>query len=68
MDRVTPEQDGSVTQTKQEKWMQMAKEAWNNKEKIEPFHFLPEVCGHISRAFVRQVIAKALSSFSLSMP
>jgi hypothetical protein len=43
MDRLSPEQEASARQTKQEKWMQMAKEAWINKEKIEPFHFFPEV-------------------------
>ncbi|KAK2787659.1 hypothetical protein FQN52_007150 [Onygenales sp. PD_12] len=42
MDRLTPEQEAALSQTKQEKWMQMAKEAWNNKEKIEPFQFFPE--------------------------
>jgi len=30
------------TQTK-ERWMQLAKDVWNNKEKIEPFQFYPEV-------------------------
>jgi hypothetical protein len=45
MDRLSPEQEASARQTKQEKWMQMAKEAWINKEKIEPFHFFPEVRG-----------------------
>ena len=45
MDRLTAEQEAaSLAQTKQEKFMQMAKEAWNNKDKIEPFQFLPEVC------------------------
>lgn len=43
MDRLTPEQEASLSQSRQEKWMQMAKEAWNNKEKIEPFHFFPQV-------------------------
>ncbi|KAG5289939.1 C2 domain-containing protein [Histoplasma ohiense] len=42
MDRLTPEQEASLSQSRQEKWMQMAKEAWNNKEKIEPFHFFPQ--------------------------
>jgi hypothetical protein len=44
MDRPSPEQEASLNQTRQEKLMQMAKEAWNNREKIEPFQFLPEVC------------------------
>lgn len=44
MDRLTPEQEASANQTRQEKWMQLAKDAWNNKDKIEPFQFFPEVC------------------------
>lgn len=43
MDRVTPEQEAALTQTRQEKWMQLAKDAWNNKERVEPFQFFPEV-------------------------
>ncbi|KAJ9296938.1 hypothetical protein DTO271G3_4699 [Paecilomyces variotii] len=42
MDRLTPEQEAALNQTRQEKLMQMAKEAWNNKDKVEPFQFLPE--------------------------
>ncbi|TGO41677.1 hypothetical protein BHYA_0018g00490 [Botrytis hyacinthi] len=42
MDRLSPAQEAAASQTKQEKWMQLAKEAWNNKEKIEPFQFYPE--------------------------
>ncbi|POS86678.1 hypothetical protein EPUL_002195, partial [Erysiphe pulchra] len=42
MDRLSPAQEAVVQQTKQEKWMQLAKDAWNNKEKIEPFQFYPE--------------------------
>ncbi|EFW13993.1 hypothetical protein D8B26_004098 [Coccidioides posadasii str. Silveira] len=42
MDRPTPEQEAAARQTKQEKWMQMAKEAWSSKEKVEPFHFFRE--------------------------
>ena len=44
MDRLSPAQVAAASQTKQEKWMQLAKDAWNNKEKIEPFQFYPEVC------------------------
>ena len=44
MDRLSPAQEAAAAQTKQEKWMQLAKDAWNNKEKIEPFQFYPEVC------------------------
>lgn len=43
MDRVTSEQEVAGNQSKQEKWLQLAKDAWNNKEKIEPFQFFPEV-------------------------
>ncbi|MCJ1309485.1 hypothetical protein MMC25_003145 [Agyrium rufum] len=42
MDRLTPEQEATASQTRQEKWMQLAKDAWANKEKIEPFQFFPE--------------------------
>ena len=53
MDRLSPEQEAAASLTRQEKWMQMAKDAWANKEKVEPFQFLPEVtaldlAGHIS--------------------
>lgn len=43
MDRLTPEQEANVSQTRQERWVQMAKDAWSNKEKVEPFQFFPEV-------------------------
>lgn len=42
MDRLSPEQEAALHKTTQEKWMQMAKDAWTNKEKMEPFQFLPE--------------------------
>ncbi|KAL8948806.1 MAG: hypothetical protein Q9222_005035 [Ikaeria aurantiellina] len=42
MDRLSPEQEAAASQTKQEKWLQLAKDTWNNKEKIEPFQFFPE--------------------------
>ena len=42
MDRITPEQEAALNQTRQEKWMQLAKDAWNNKERVEPFQFFPE--------------------------
>ena len=44
MDRLSPAQEAAAAQTKQEKYWQIAKDAWNNKEKIEPFQFYPEVC------------------------
>ena len=43
MDRLTPEQEAAARQTRQEKWMQLAKDAWTYKEKVEPFQFSPEV-------------------------
>lgn len=42
MDRLSPEQEATLSQTRQEKWMQLAKEAWTSKDKVEPFQFLPE--------------------------
>lgn len=43
MDRLSPDQEAAMNQSAQEKLMQMAKEAWTNKEKIEPFQFFPQV-------------------------
>lgn len=43
MDRPSAEDAAAHTRTTQEKWMQYAKDAWNNKEKLEPFQFYPEV-------------------------
>jgi len=43
MDQLSPEQEMALTQSKQEKWMQMAKEAISTKEKVEPFQFFPQV-------------------------
>lgn len=43
MDRLSPDQEAALNQTAQEKLMQFAKDAWTNKEKIEPFQFFPEV-------------------------
>ncbi|KAE8351553.1 hypothetical protein BDV28DRAFT_158641 [Aspergillus coremiiformis] len=42
MDRLSPDQEAAMNQTAQEKLMQIAKEAWASKEKIEPFQFFPE--------------------------
>ena len=44
MDRLSPDQEAAMNQTAQEKLVQLAKEAWTSKEKIEPFQFFPEVC------------------------
>lgn len=43
MDRLSPAQEAAATKTKQERWMQLAKDAWSNKEMPEPFQFYPEV-------------------------
>ena len=42
MDRLTPAQEAALVQSRQEKWMQLAKEAISTREKVEPFQFLPE--------------------------
>jgi len=42
MDRLSPEQEAAANMTRQEKWMQLAKDTWNNKEKVEPFQFYAE--------------------------
>lgn len=44
MDRQTAQEAAVSSKTAQEKWLQYAKDAWNTKEKIEPFQFYPEVC------------------------
>ncbi|KIV95853.1 hypothetical protein PV10_03458 [Exophiala mesophila] len=42
MDRMTPEQEAAANMTRQEKWVQLAKDTWNNKERVEPFQFYPQ--------------------------
>ena len=42
MDRLTPEQEAAATKTRQEKWMQLAKDTWNQERKVDPFQFYPE--------------------------
>ncbi|ORY12406.1 C2 domain-containing protein [Clohesyomyces aquaticus] len=42
MDRMTPEQEAASRQTRQEKWISMAKDFYAGKENIEPFQFWPE--------------------------
>lgn len=61
MDRLTPEQEASANQTRQEKWMQLAKDAWSNKEKIEPFQFLPEVGTVLSISVIQLTCQCSLS-------
>lgn len=43
MDRMTPEQEAAMMQSRQEKWIRMAKDALATKDRVEPFQFLPEV-------------------------
>ncbi|KAK4230630.1 hypothetical protein QBC38DRAFT_451961 [Podospora fimiseda] len=42
MERQTAQEVATASKSAQEKWLQYAKEAWNTKERIEPFQFLPE--------------------------
>ncbi|KAL6711112.1 hypothetical protein ACN47E_006987 [Coniothyrium glycines] len=42
MDRLTPEQEAAARQTRQEKWISIAKDLYTQKEKVEPFQFYPE--------------------------
>ncbi|KAF5622652.1 C2 domain protein [Fusarium tjaetaba] len=42
MDRPSAEELEAQTQTTQEKWMRYAKDAWNNKDRVEPFQFYSE--------------------------
>ena len=39
MDRLSPEQEAALTMSRQEKWMQLAKDTWNNTQRVEPFQF-----------------------------
>jgi hypothetical protein len=43
MDRLTPEQEAAAQQTRQEKWLSMAKDFYGQKQAVEPFQFWPEV-------------------------
>lgn len=58
MDRLSASQAAAATQSSQEKWMQLAKDVWNNKEKIEPFQFYPEVSYLFN---ISLIFAKSLS-------
>lgn len=42
MDRPSAEELAAQTQSAQDRWMQYAKDAWNNKDRVEPFQFYPE--------------------------
>ena len=41
MDRLTPEQEAAASMSRQEKWVQLAKDSWNNAARVEPFNFYP---------------------------
>lgn len=49
MDRPSAQEVAAASMTTQEKFLQYAKEAWNNKEKVEPFQFYPTVGSPRSR-------------------
>jgi hypothetical protein len=51
MDRLTPEQEAAASQTRQEKWLSMAKDLYAQKEMAEPFQFYPEVSKHLIEDF-----------------
>ncbi|KAF2470934.1 uncharacterized protein BDR25DRAFT_286235 [Lindgomyces ingoldianus] len=42
MDRLTPEQEAAARQTRQEKWISIAKDLYTGKDNVEPFQFWPE--------------------------
>jgi len=48
MERQTAQEVAAAAKTTQEKFFQYAKDAWNTKEKVEPFQFLPEVRCHLT--------------------
>lgn len=58
MDRPTAEELAAAQKTTQEKFFQYAKDAWNTKEKVQPFQFYPEV----SRGQVSAVMPHGSSS------
>lgn len=43
MDRAAQSQEAVAARTRQEKFLKLAKDVMSSKEKVEPFHFLPEV-------------------------
>lgn len=42
MDRVPVQQEAATTRTQKDRLLALAKETWQNKEKVEPFNFYPE--------------------------
>lgn len=56
MDRPSAQELAAQNRSTQEKWMQLAKDAWSNKERAEPFHFYPEVsCQEKKKKKTRQI-------------
>jgi hypothetical protein len=47
MDRQTAQEVAAASKTTQERLLQYAKDAWNTKDKIEPFQFYPQVCAAV---------------------
>lgn len=45
MDRQSVQDAAAASKTAQERWLQYAKDAWNTRDKIEPFQFYPQVSG-----------------------
>lgn len=66
MSKKTPEQEAAQSQTKQQKWMAMAKEAWSNTAKVEPFQFAREVCTHIFDGLWRYWLTDLATSRALN--
>lgn len=60
MDRPTPEQELQLTQTRQEKWLRMAKDVVTAKEKVEPYEFFAEVSPMISISNVTALLTMLL--------
>lgn len=48
MSRPTAEQEEASNNTRQGRWMQMAKDAFADKDKVVPFNFLSQVCHFMS--------------------
>jgi hypothetical protein len=62
MSRLTPEQEAALANTRQERWMQLARDTFSNKDHVEPYQFLPEV--RLKRELT--LIRAKLSSLSLN--
>ncbi|TWU76884.1 hypothetical protein ED733_006568 [Metarhizium rileyi] len=66
MDRPSAEEVAAQNRTTQEKWMQYAKDAWSNKEKVEPFQFYPESFVKLNNVeFAMQELDKLEKSMNL---